>query len=132
MSVNEDASSIVEFSFGEFVQRMGLAPGSRITSIGMIWFDFNYGSGGNRVRVHYQPGRTQPLKLASSPLEDRLRRLATRWRSQSRHPMRQNQPDQVAMLVKHADELMAEVGPGLPREVPAGEKEGSSHADNQD
>ena len=120
----QDENLVTEVSFDDFVQRLGLPPGSTVTSIGMIWFDLNYGSAGNRVRVHYRPGRSVspvPLKLVAPPLEDRLRRLAAKWRSQSRHPMRRNKPEEAAMLVKHADELMAEVGTRLPREVPAGE-----------
>lgn len=121
----------MEVSFEEFVRRLGLPPGSTVTSIGMIWFDLHYGSSGNKVRVHYRPGRAAPLKLVPASLEDRLRRLAAKWRSQSRHPMRQGKPDEAAMLARHADELMAEVGARLPRETPAAEKEGN-HADHQD
>lgn len=129
--MNGDGSEITEFSFEEFTRRLGLPPGSSVTSIGMIWFDFNYGSGSNMVRVHYRPGRAAPLKLVTQPLEERLRQLAARWRAQSRHPMRRNKPDEAALIAAHADDLLAEIGVKLPRETPAAEKKGN-HADHQD
>lgn len=72
--MSDDGSITREFSFEEFVKRLGLPPGSTVTSIGMIWFDLNYGTANNRVRVHYRPG--QSAVLAPPPLEDRLRALA--------------------------------------------------------
>jgi len=144
---DDDDSVVTEFSFEEFTGRLGLPPGSAVTSVGMIWFDFNYGSGNNMVRVHYRPGRLavqRRLVPVPVPLEDRLRKLAAKWRSQSRHPMRRGKPGEAALLTKHADELMHELKdysappgapltavPGAPREMPAAEQEGN-HADHQD
>jgi hypothetical protein len=40
---------------------------------------------------------------------ENLRRLAAKWRSQARHPQRQDDPGARAMLNKHADELLIEL-----------------------
>jgi proline dehydrogenase len=41
--------------------------------------------------------------------ERRLRRLAIKWVSQARHPMRVNRPEERALLVKCAAELQQEI-----------------------
>jgi hypothetical protein len=108
----EEASSTViqEFSTDEFAARLGLPPGSTVSSIGMIWFDLTSSAGNNLIRVRYRPGPRTPLRmLVPAPLEDRLRRLAAKWNSQSRHPQRRNQPEVRELLEKHASELLSEL-----------------------
>lgn len=41
--------------------------------------------------------------------EQRLRKLAIKWVSQARHPMRVNRPEERALLMKCAAELQAEI-----------------------
>lgn len=41
--------------------------------------------------------------------EKRLRRLAVKWVSQARHPMRVNRPEERALLIKCATELQQEL-----------------------
>lgn len=105
----DDGAHVQEFSTAEFVERLGLPPGALVTSIGMVWFDLMSGSGNNMVRIRYRAEKRPFPVLVPRPLEDRLRQLAAKWRSQARHPMRRAKPDEVAMLDKHADELMREL-----------------------
>jgi hypothetical protein len=101
-----------EFSPAEFAERLGLPPGTTVTSIGMIWFDLLSGAANNIVRVRIRPGpaaAVSAVKQAPAPLEDQLRRLAAKWYSQARHPQHQNQPEVRALLEKHADELLREL-----------------------
>jgi hypothetical protein len=53
-------------------------------------------------------------------LEERLRALAAKWRAQARHPQNRFQPERSALLVKHADELLAELGAPEPGRRPFG------------
>jgi hypothetical protein len=45
-------------------------------------------------------------------LEDRLTRLARKWRSQAMDPQNQNHLERREMLSRHADELLALLGEG--------------------
>lgn len=110
--MNENGLASVEFSPAEFAERLDLPSGSTVVSAGMIWFDMLSGKGSNSVRVSYRLPAPQVVHLKRAPLEDRLRRLAAKWRSQARHPQRQHDTTEKALLDKHADELMTEVTKG--------------------
>ena len=117
-----EENNVRELTTAEFARRLGLPPGATVTSIGLIWFDVMSGSENNTVRVRYRPGRVPLAVVRELSLEDRLRRLAARWRSQSRHPQRRNQPEVRELLMKHSDDLLREL-----KEEPTagtGEKEG--------
>jgi hypothetical protein len=161
--VSGDDDTVREFSFAEFAERLSLPPGSRVTSIGLVWFDLLSGASNNTVRVRYQPGRSwlssfpdrhidEPVtaddsdeavdrwvtksgrvlreqeldtlvaeaeqgydvsRLAAAnvhslpSVEERLRRLAAKWRSQAKHPQRRFRPEEQALLNQHADELLS-------------------------
>jgi hypothetical protein len=108
--VNEadDGSITQEFTTAEFAVRLGLPPGTVVTSIGMIWFDWINGQANNTVRVRYRPDMVvRPLlPELQVPLEHRLRRLAAKWRAQAHHPQRRDKPEESKLLGKHADELL--------------------------
>lgn len=109
------AEDVREMTHADFAAKLGLPPGTTVTSIGLVWFDRLSGSENNTVRVHYRPDpKVRPLlpvPEGQQPLEDRLRRLAVKWRSQARHPMRQTteRATERTMLNKHADELTEEL-----------------------
>lgn len=130
--MNDDDEPVTrEFSTAEFAQRLGLPPGARVTSIGLIWFDLMSGTDNNTVRVRYRPGFTAGLASPSPSLEDRLRRLAAKWRSQARHPQRRFRPEEQELLSRHADELLKLVGGGLLASVTEREKEAGDEGDQR-
>lgn len=88
------------FSFTEFGVKLGLPTGSEISQVEM--------DGSGMIRVGYVLAETvSPSRQA--PLDDRLRWLAGKWRSQAKHPQHVNRPEVRAVLASHADELLAEL-----------------------
>ncbi len=58
-------------------------------------------------------GRIAPvIPLPASSLERRLHQLAGKWLAQSRHPQNRSRPGEAALLAKHAQELLNELGIG--------------------
>jgi hypothetical protein len=130
-ALSDDQHDTQEFSPAEFAKRLSLPPGATVTSICLVWFDVLSSTGNNTVRVHYRAGRAAPPPLAvvhELSLETRLQRLVARWRSQSRHPQRRNQPEARELLAKHADELLRELlgaqAPAAADPAEPGEEEG--------
>jgi hypothetical protein len=111
VTIDDDDIVLQEFTTPEFAARLGLPPGALIISVGMIWFDVLSDAENNTVRVRYRPnGGARPFPLlVEVPLNDRLRRLAAKWRAQAKHPQRRNLPGEAKLLERHADELMREL-----------------------